>query len=259
MYTPEQVEQWKEEYSDIFSVTIMDQVFVYRLITRSEYGLILDMDLSPGEHEEVICQVATLYPTDFNFKVVAGYADSLGVLIMEGSGLMKGQAEELLEAYREIIETDSDSQADCIIHEAFPEFSIEEIPHWTIPKTMYYLSRAEWILQSLRGVPLRMDSETAPQDQQMPPEMVQQLHRQRMSPQQRAESSPLANPSAVANPPAARENGDTSRKELSQAEVERIMSEATGQRIDLGTDSSKEELYPELGWFKSESNLKGED
>lgn len=49
---------------------------------------------------------------------------------------------------------DLDNQITAIIAEAF-NLDIEIVEQWDVEKTMKYLSRAEWTLHNLRGIPLK--------------------------------------------------------------------------------------------------------
>lgn len=255
MYTQEQIDGWREQYQDIFAVIINEQHFVYRIIGRAEYNIVMSMEeASLSEIEEIVCELATLYPDGFNFRTKEGYATSLCSMILESSMLNgKEAAEQLLAYHREEME-DYNAQIDCIIHEAYPQFPLEDIATWPVPKTMFYLSRAEWTLRNLRGVPLQYYTEEelvamqSQQQMQAPPTVL-------MSPQQRAEMSPLANPDQQPEQP--QQRGDTSRKELSQQELEMIMSQASGQRVDLSKKMS-DQTYPELALFASQDQLRGE-
>lgn len=50
-----------------------------------------------------------------------------------------------------------DNQVTCIIHEVFPQFTLEDIENWGIEKTAKYSSRAEWVLTNLRGAVINTD------------------------------------------------------------------------------------------------------
>ena len=50
---------------------------------------------------------------------------------------------------------DIDNQIICVIHEAFPQYDIEEIEDWDVDKMTKYLTRAEWKLTNLRGLEFR--------------------------------------------------------------------------------------------------------
>ncbi|WDI05122.1 hypothetical protein PUW25_25275 (plasmid) [Paenibacillus urinalis] len=254
MYTQKEIEQWKEQYGEIFACTINEQAFVYRMLGRNEYNFVMSMkDISPSEAEEIFCEIATIYPIGFNFRTTDGYATSLCSYILDNSMLSnQDQAEQLLNYHREDM-TDYNFQVDCVIQEAFPKYTLEEIASWPVPKTMYYLARAEWILQNLRGVPLQVYSQEelmAMQQAQATPAPMPMA----MSPQQRAEASPLANPE---KPPEARQRGDVSRKELSQQELEAMMSQVSNQKVDL-SKSMANQSFPELALFKTQDDLRGE-
>ena len=44
-----------------------------------------------------------------------------------------------------------DKQISCVIHEAFPEYDIEDIDNWDMVRTMDFLARSEWILKNIHG------------------------------------------------------------------------------------------------------------
>src|SRR5690606_31620658 len=139
--------QWKQEYGEIYQTEILGRHYIFRPIGREEYKRIILMDLELGEFQETICFQAIIYPKDYDYtKGIAGIAEVLSDSILDASGLHVGQAVDLLAQYREEM-ANYDYQVDCMIHEAFPEFTLEEISTWSIRKTMYYLSRSEWILE----------------------------------------------------------------------------------------------------------------
>ena len=144
-----------EEHRNVFITTIGQQLFIYRSLGRKEYSDILENpDLTDFSREEVICDVCTLYPRNFNFKKCsAGTPTILRKKILKDSLLDSLEARRnILIYYRSEMYT-LENQITCIINEAFPNLDIEEIEAWDIEKTMKYLTRAEWKLQNLRGVP----------------------------------------------------------------------------------------------------------
>jgi hypothetical protein len=224
------IQQWKQMYEAVYSITILNQDFIFRVIGREEYKAILEQDLSIGQFQEEICRVAVLYPQDFDYREgLAGIAETLSNAILEMSGLHQGQAKALLDQYRDEMMI-FDYQVDCIIHEAFPQYSIEEIQNWSVKKMMYYLSRAEWILKNLRGVPL--------------------LSMEDILQQQETENPVQPQPPSVEQ----KQNGS-----LSKEEVEALLSQKEGRPISLDNESKLgQDLFPELSWFKAEEELKGE-
>jgi hypothetical protein len=252
------VQQWKKEHGNIYQFTIFDpdedcifyQDFIFKELGRKEYEEIILQDLDDGEMQEVICQAAVLYPADYDFSNgLGGVAEILHEAIVDVSGWGEGQAEMLLNEYRSQMNM-LDHQIDCIIHEAFPEISFEEMQGWSPQKTMYYLSRAEWILRTLRGKNLiPIGSEQAPQ--QMAP-----MPQPRPAPQNLAAYQQIQQDTPKQAP--------TKPGELSEEEVKAMLAQSMAQHpnggkfIDTSRDTSLEESFPEISWFRHEDELRGE-
>ena len=145
----------KEKHRNVFIFQADNQVFIYRTLGRSEYRKILTDDrFADTEKEDLICQVCTLYPEEYDFENCdAGIPSALTQQIIKNSYLDGDKARRsVLDHYRGEM-WDLDNQITCIINEAFPQFDIEEIESWDVEKTTKYLSRAEWKLHNLRGIP----------------------------------------------------------------------------------------------------------
>jgi hypothetical protein len=243
--TPEQLQQkileWKKQHEEVYQMTIADKenefcyLFIFRAIGREEYKQLLFDGLELGEFQEILCQKAVLYPDNYDFsKGLAGIADVLSSAIMDVSGLHVNQSVELLEQFRAELNI-LDYQADCIIHEAFPMYSLEEIQSWSVRKQMYYLSRAEWILRNLRGVPIELNHESATQSQR-----------------QQHQFTFTKEPSAPPKP--------KDPKEMTEEEVLAMLAENEakhGRRINW-QGNNMDDLFPELAWFQHEDELRGE-
>jgi hypothetical protein len=144
----------KEQHRNVFIFQADSQIFIYRTLGRGEYKKILTDDrFEDMAKEELICQVCTLYPEEYNFdECDAGIPTVLMQQIVKNSRLDGEESRrEILDYYRSEM-WDLDNQVTCIINEAFPQFDIEEIEQWDIEKTTKYLSRAEWKLHNLRGL-----------------------------------------------------------------------------------------------------------
>lgn len=146
--------RYQEEHRNVFMHQIENQVFIYRSLGRMEYRKILsDERFNDMEKEELICQVCTLWPEDFDFENCdAGIPTVLSKVILKNSYLDSIESRRNVLAYYREEMWDLDNQITCIINEAFPQFDIEEIESWDIEKTTKYLSRAEWKLHNLRGL-----------------------------------------------------------------------------------------------------------
>ena len=240
MISIDDILQWKQAYGELYQMQIQEQHFIFRPLGREEYRQIILMDLDLGEFQETICFQAVIYPEDYDYsKGIAGIAEVLCDAILDASGLHIGQAKELLDAYRQEM-LNYDYQVDCLIHEAFPEFTLEEISSWPVRKTMYYLSRAEWILRNLKGVMLQTIDEVIQQDyqaQQMPSPPMQQ-------------PMPEHRPQPMPQPPAP-EGG------IQSEEAVLAMLAQSGAKV-VQPSASLDEVMPELSWFEYIDELKGE-
>ena len=166
---------WKDKYWNLYYVEIEEQEFLFRELSRSEYKKAVRLyQEDPSVLEEYICQTAILEPADYDFEeCIAGIPTSLSNFILYESGFTEdtGKLTEYMSKYRKEMET-LDNQIACIIKEAFSDLSIEEIENWPMEKTIWYYSRAEYILNDLRHIDLvisnRNEETQAPQKKQKP-------------------------------------------------------------------------------------------
>ncbi|QHW35658.1 hypothetical protein GZH47_32690 (plasmid) [Paenibacillus rhizovicinus] len=271
MATSRQIQKWKNKYDDVYKVPVLEFEFYFRPLGREEYRQVIIQDLPIGDFQEAICAAAMLEPADFDFgHGRAGFAETLCDLILDASGLHMGQAQQILNEFREEMMV-FDNQVDCLIKEAFPEYKIEDIGNWTVPKTMWHAARAEYVLQVLRGIPIipidqQAQAILAQQKGQQPPQQPQPQKQPMMSPQERAMNSPLARPEEPPAPrrPVERGNGPQ-RSQLSEEETMRMLTQSMashpqgGQQIDPARENNPAgDMFPELSWFTSEEQLKGE-
>lgn len=144
----------KEEYKDIYVVGVLDEEYLFRLLTRNEYYAIDSMDCSDEEKEEIIvsaCLIDRELTQEDIDESYAGIISTICEVIMSESGLSEESAQELgIQYYQEM--QNPDNMIDAIIMEVFPTISLDEIETWTVNKTLKYFSRAEWILSNLRGI-----------------------------------------------------------------------------------------------------------
>ena len=136
-------------------------VFIFRALGRQEYRKIVSTEeLSNCDKEELICQICTLYPEKYDFENCeeAGLPTALAKKILENSMLTDAKSlRTLIYHFRDEMNEDYNRRVSCVIHEAFPEFKIDGddgIENWDIIRTAEYMARAEFILHSLRGVPI---------------------------------------------------------------------------------------------------------
>lgn len=255
--------QWKQEFGDIFQMEILGRHFIFRPLGREEYKQIIILDLELGDFQEAICFQAMIYPNDYDYsRGIAGVAEIMSDAILDSSGLHMGQAKQLLDEFRAEM-MNYDYQVDCMIHEAFPEYSLEEISTWSVRKTMYFLSRAEWILATLKGVPLGYIDEALQQNlaQQQAYEQQQQQQDQTSSPppppqpykreirKELIEAPDMPPPKQVKQPAA--QGAIQSEEELL------AMLAGTGNKVSRPA-TSMDDIKPELTWFQHMDELKGD-
>lgn len=150
--------EMQEKYSSVYMCRIEDIVFIYRALGRKEYRDLLKADLIDLEKEDVVCEACTLYPEDFDFSTtLAGIPSELCKEILENSFLDSLDSKKNVVTYFRNQMTLFDNQVNCIISEAFPSISMEEIETWDMIKTSKYLAQSEWKLNILRQVPMDID------------------------------------------------------------------------------------------------------
>ncbi len=258
MVNIKQIAEWKQIYEELYHVSILEKDFVFRPIGREEYKEVILMDLDLGKFQEHICQRTMIYPDDYDFSNgIAGVAVVLSDAILDASGLHLNQAEEILNVCRnEMLKFDY--QMDCIIHEAFPEFSLEEISTWNVRKLMYYFSRAEWILKNLKGVVLQTVQE---EESEQYPSDIQQPEFPEETPAQNPYIRPIRE-ELVEAPSETKTSGQSKQKEADsdsiQSEEELLaMLAQSGAKVSKPM-TNMEEIKPELTWFQHMDELSGD-
>lgn len=153
------IKQLFAEYGNICFAQYNNDIYIYKLLNRKAYkNLITNPNLTQIEKEDEVCKECILWPRDFNpDEYDAGMPTYLYEQIMENSFLTGvNDMITLVEACRE--EADKlDSQMCCIINEAFPNYSIEEIEEWDMIKFCQMFTKAEWKLKNLRSMDFETD------------------------------------------------------------------------------------------------------
>jgi hypothetical protein len=166
---PDQLLEYRQEYGVIYGCTILGVDFIWRPITRKEYKDICSLPIDEAEVEELICRKCVLVPAESSFndpEGLAGIPSALAERIIQTSGLDPKSIKQLLNLYRSGI-SNFEAQMDLVIFEGFSgKYSLEEIKAWPMEKSVAMFAQAEWILTTLRGVPLQTED-----DDGMPPEL----------------------------------------------------------------------------------------
>lgn len=184
------------ESSNVYTVKIDDFIFIYKPLCRKLYKkLAMAENISSLEKEELVCKECVLWPLDFDFDDCdAGLPTKLAECILKNSYVDSLEdRQKIIYLYRQEM-YDVDNQVTCMIHEAFPEFTIEEIEDWDMQKTAEYCSRAEWILANLRGAQysydpftgrsleeLQADQETIEKQQEQSIQQTSNVHTEEIS------------------------------------------------------------------------------
>ena len=159
----ELLEKLRGSYKNLYIFQFENQVFVYHSVGRRDYkNLVLDKSLSEAEKEETLCKICTLFPVEYNFSDCeeAGLPTRLAEEIVKNSYLTSDDRSRVLAYYREEME-DTDNQINGIIMSAFPTLDLEEVENWDVATAAKYLSRAEWMLHNINGVPIREQQSSA--------------------------------------------------------------------------------------------------
>lgn len=145
--------QLKDKYKTVFTYTgFPDGIVIYRPLTRSQYYELFENEqLMDVEREDIVCYNCILYPENFDIGAQpAGLIADLAQKILDASFMSK-RGREIL--YLNAVDNmqNVDKQISCVIHEAFPEYDIEDIDNWDMVRTMDFLARSEWILKNIHG------------------------------------------------------------------------------------------------------------
>ena len=154
----ELIEETYQKYFAVFFSEIDGQLYSYRPIGRKEYKDIVTNDsLSDLDKQDAIVKTAVIYPPDLDLdECPAGVPDQLCNDIIEKSCLDPESMIYLLHSNR--LEAEQlGSEMACIIAEAFPSYTIDEIESWNNFKFMKVYAQAEWILKNIRGVQFQLD------------------------------------------------------------------------------------------------------
>ena len=154
----ELIEESFQKYNSVFFSEIDDQLFIYKPLGRKEYKDILgNENLDEWDKQDAICKTALIYPKDFDFEYCpAGIPDQLSQDIIEKSCLDPESMLYLLHIHRQEAEQ-LGSEMVCIIAEAFPAYTVDEIESWDNLKFMKIYAQAEWILKNIRNVQFQVD------------------------------------------------------------------------------------------------------
>ena len=152
------IEETFQKHSAVFFSEIDGQLYSYRPLGRKEYKDILtNENISDLDRQDAIVKAALVYPPNLDLdNCPAGVPNQLCNDIVEKSCLDPESMIYLLHVNRQDAEQLGSEMA-CIITEAFPSYTIEEVESWNNFKFMKIYAQAEWILKNIRGVEFQLD------------------------------------------------------------------------------------------------------
>lgn len=155
----EVINRLNKEYETLYFDEIYGQLFIYAPLSRRDFRKIMyNQEINDLDKEDMICSKALLWPEDYDFdECLAGIPHALYEQIIKKSFLYNtDDMVYLIEAFREESE-ELDSQMSCIISEAFPHYTMDEIENWDMIKFIKMYTKAEWKLKNLRNMDLTTD------------------------------------------------------------------------------------------------------
>lgn len=160
-----QLEKWREEYHAIYVSEVNDIEFIWRGLSRAEYKKAMEWYPDDYDRAEFVCRLCILEPQvdDWSIEIPAGIPETITQHILTESGFSDGSNKIKQLRLQYDAEMDRfENQVSCIIREVYSEFTLDEIENWPIEKTMWYFSRAKWVLGTLRGVILEEEESPFP-------------------------------------------------------------------------------------------------
>lgn len=149
----EMLATFKDLYSGhkIIYVRFLTEEFVFRTVTRAEYKLIYNANVSKMAIQNGLCNIACLYPEGYDFDVCgfAGLPEYVGNLIEDLSGFKN--IHRVIDEYNTVKnQVTLENQAMDLIKAFIPEYTYEEMQDWTWEKLMQITVRAEEVAR-LKG------------------------------------------------------------------------------------------------------------
>ena len=135
----------------IIYVRFSNSEFLFRTLTRNEYKYIMQIAQNQYDIEDMSCNVACLYPEDYDFSrcPYAGLPKRVFEIIQKTSGF--SDIKDIINDFNKAKENTSLEQQCMDLIKAFiPEYTYEEMEDWTWQKLMEVTARAE-VVCKLRG------------------------------------------------------------------------------------------------------------
>lgn len=123
--------------------------YVFKSISPKEHTQAKFLTSTSEELSDAICQLALIYPSDYDFSQspVAGLSDSMSQKIISESLLNNDLG--VIEKFEESKSKLSTFLVQCslFVKAAFPEYTLDEIEGWNYEKLMDMTAKAEFVLK----------------------------------------------------------------------------------------------------------------
>ena len=148
-----------DKYKQVYIYKTDEEAFIFKSLGRKDFkSIFTNESLTTVDREEVVCETCTLWPENYNFELCdAGLPTQYCNYILKCSHYTDEEEVRNIMTYYRSEMFEIQNQISCIIQEAFPAMTFEEIENLPMEDTLKYLSRSEWILQNLRGINMLYD------------------------------------------------------------------------------------------------------
>lgn len=123
--------------------------YVFRTVSPKEYTQAKLLTSRSEELSDAICQIALMYPDDFDFSdsPIAGLSESMSQRIVDESLINNdlGVIEQFEESKRKL--STFLIQCSLFVKSAFPEYTLDEIEEWNYERLMDMTAKAEFVLK----------------------------------------------------------------------------------------------------------------
>lgn len=159
------IEEWKQEYKQVFCIELNEYEFYFRLLTHEEYTTLGKISQSIEELDEFIAKCCVLDPEieDWHSEIYAGFVTSVANAIKEESLLQEkpdGQNN-----VRTIIEEERNKlsrllhQIPPTVAHVFPKYSPEDVRKLNLREQTKLYAEALWVLEEIKGVVFTYDDD----------------------------------------------------------------------------------------------------
>lgn len=147
-----------KEHGSVYALSIEDDVFMYKPLTKKEYELFTSRITDEFELQDAIIRATVLYPERIDLdEMYPGDVLKLAQAIIDQSCVMFEDRVAMLEMYsQEMLEIDN--VMCCLIMRAFPAYKLEDIENMPYPDFYRLYTRAEWFLVNVKQDPLQFSA-----------------------------------------------------------------------------------------------------